>query len=104
MVDFPGIFKKFQDLNVAIVGDVMLDTYWFGSVDRISPEGPVPIVALHHKEIRIGGAGNVALNIVSLGASASLFTVIGNDDEGQQLTGLLKEKNIDTSFIVESAE
>jgi bifunctional ADP-heptose synthase (sugar kinase/adenylyltransferase) len=62
-----------KTLNVAIIGDVMLDTYMWGNVNRISPEAPVPIVALQNKEYRIGGAGNVALNTIALGANTSIF-------------------------------
>jgi bifunctional ADP-heptose synthase (sugar kinase/adenylyltransferase) len=71
MTNFESLFKDFSSLRVGVVGDVMLDTYWWGNVERISPEAPVPIVALHHREQRIGGAGNVALNAVSLGAETS---------------------------------
>ncbi|TDH27835.1 carbohydrate kinase [Segetibacter sp. 3557_3] len=102
MHDFHEIFNRFLNLKVAVIGDVMLDTYWFGTVDRISPEGPVPIVDLKNREVRIGGAGNVALNIVALGASASLFSVIGKDEEGRQLTTLFKENQIDTNYLVAS--
>ena len=59
---FDQLFERFRDIKVGVIGDVMLDTYMWGRVDRISPEAPVPVVALQHKEFRIGGAGNVALN------------------------------------------
>ena len=59
-MDFVKLFSRFNSIKVAIVGDVMLDTYWWGSVDRISPEAPVPVVALQRKELRVGGAANVA--------------------------------------------
>ena len=89
-------------MKVAVVGDIMLDTYWWGNVDRISPEAPVPVVVLDKKELRIGGAGNVALNTASLGATTALFSVIGNDDEGRQLLSLLKKNNILTDHIIVS--
>jgi rfaE bifunctional protein kinase chain/domain len=101
-MDFDKLFHDFTQLKVAVVGDVMLDTYWWGNVDRISPEAPVPVVALHKKEHRIGGAGNVALNIASLGASVSLISVLGKDDDGEQLTGLLRQHNIGTKYLVHS--
>ncbi|MEO6188354.1 MAG: PfkB family carbohydrate kinase [Ginsengibacter sp.] len=100
--DFDEIFAGISKLKVAVIGDVMLDTYWWGSVERISPEAPVPIVAVREKEKRIGGAGNVALNVQSLGATAAVLTIVGDDEDGVQLKQLLKEKNIDTRYILES--
>lgn len=101
-MDFDKLFHDFKQLKVAVVGDVMLDTYWWGNVDRISPEAPVPVVALHKKEHRIGGAGNVALNIASMGAAVSLISVLGKDDDGERLTGLLQQNNISTQYLVHS--
>ncbi len=89
-------------MKVAVVGDIMLDTYWWGNVDRISPEAPVPVVVLDEKELRIGGAGNVALNTVALGTPTVLFSVIGNDDDGKTLLSLLERNNIQTANIVVS--
>ena len=80
----------------------MLDTYWWGNVERISPEAPVPVVVLDEKELRIGGAANVALNTVALGAQTVLFSVIGNDDDGRALISLLQKNNIKTNRIVVS--
>jgi rfaE bifunctional protein kinase chain/domain len=82
----------------------MLDTYWWGKVDRISPEAPVPVVVVTNREQRIGGAGNVALNVQALGATVHVITVLGDDGDGHQLTRLLKEKNINTGYLVKSAE
>ncbi|NNV57923.1 bifunctional heptose 7-phosphate kinase/heptose 1-phosphate adenyltransferase [Limnovirga soli] len=104
MFNFEKLFNDFSSLKVAVVGDVMLDTYWWGSVDRISPEAPVPIVAMHKKEQRIGGAGNVALNTISLGAETTLFSVIGNDADADILLSLLQQENIDVQFILKSKE
>ena len=101
-MDFDKLFHQFTQLKVAVIGDVMLDTYWWGRVDRISPEAPVPVVAVSKKEQRIGGAGNVALNIASLGASVSMISVLGKDDDGTQLTKLLDENNINTQYLVQS--
>lgn len=102
--NFDKLFSDFSSLKVAVVGDVMLDTYWWGGVDRISPEAPVPVVSLHHKEQRIGGAGNVALNTASLGAETTLFTVTGDDNEADVLLSLLQQQHIDAKYIVRSSE
>jgi len=103
-VDLDKLFSDISKLKVAVIGDVMLDTYWWGTVDRISPEGPVPVVAVTKKEQRIGGAGNVALNAAALGADVVLISVLGNDDEGRQLTEILKSNKIDTSFMLSFEE
>src|SRR6476469_1456204 len=102
MRDLEKLFSAFSSTKVAIVGDVMLDTYWWGNVERISPEAPVPVVVLDQKELRIGGAGNVALNTAALGASTIVFSVIGNDDDGKSLINLLQRNNIDCSYVVAS--
>jgi rfaE bifunctional protein kinase chain/domain len=102
MPDFKQLFTAFSSSTVAIVGDVMLDTYWWGSVERISPEAPVPVVVLDRKELRMGGAGNVALNTAALGASTVVFSVIGNDDDGRSLINLLEKNDIDCSHVVVS--
>lgn len=104
MHDFSKLLSSFAHIKVAVIGDVMLDTYWWGHVERISPEAPVPVVALSKKEHRIGGAGNVALNTVALGAPTVLFSVIGKDDDGKLLTALLEEKGIVTEHIVQSEQ
>jgi rfaE bifunctional protein kinase chain/domain len=101
-MDFDKLFHHFTQLKVAVIGDVMLDTYWWGNVDRISPEAPVPVVAVTKKEQRIGGAGNVALNIASLGATVHMLSVLGKDEDGEQLTGLLHQNNINTKYLVHS--
>jgi len=82
--------------HVLVVGDVMLDRYWYGAVDRISPEAPVPVVRVTSEEERLGGCGNVAFNVVSLGAQASLPSVVGDDDNGQRLRRLLDTSGIQT--------
>ncbi len=80
----------------------MLDTYWWGDTNRISPEAPVPVVAVKGKEYRIGGAGNVALNLRSLGARVSMHTVTGTDEDGLLLEIMMKEKGIDTTSVWKS--
>ena len=101
-MNFELLFSCFPSIKVAIVGDVMLDTYWWGNVDRISPEAPVPVVALKRKELRVGGAANVALNVVSLGAQTTVISVIGNDEDGRELVRLLNENQINTDHILQS--
>ena len=81
--------------KILVVGDVMLDRYWYGSVERISPEAPVPIVQVDKEEDRIGAAANVAYNIVSLGAKASLLSVIGDDSVGRELQQLIADSGIE---------
>ena len=85
----------FTSSRVLILGDLMLDRYWQGQTARISPEAPVPVVLVDEQTARIGGAGNVALNVTSLGASAALFGVIGRDEQGEELARLLAESRID---------
>src|SRR5476651_1980307 len=85
---------KFQRARVLVVGDAMLDRYWFGSVDRISPEAPVPVVRISREEEHLGGAANVALNIKSLGAQASLMTVVGTDEPAGKLRKLLAQHGV----------
>ena len=89
-------------VHVVVVGDVMLDNYWWGHVERISPEAPVPIVALNRRESRLGGAANVALNCRALGAKVTLASVVGDDSEGGTLIKLANEAGIDSSLIMQS--
>ncbi len=103
-MDFQQLFNDFANIKVAVIGDVMLDTYWWGKVDRISPEAPVPVVAVTKRDQRIGGAGNVALNLVSLGAHVNVLTVLGKDDDGEQLTTLFNQNNIGAKYIVTSTD
>ena len=98
-MNFDQLFAELANIKIAVVGDVMLDSYMWGHVERISPEAPVPIVALDKKEYRIGGAGNVALNTVALGATTHIFSVIGNDDEGELLEQLFAESGIHTHLV-----
>ena len=85
-----------QAARVLVVGDAMLDRYWFGSVDRISPEAPVPIVRVTREEERLGGAANVALNVKTLGAQCTLLTVVGEDEPARILRRLLEEQGVTT--------
>lgn len=87
-----------RQARILIVGDVMLDRYWFGDVSRISPEAPVPVVKVEKSEERPGGAANVARNIAALGAQAALLSVVGADEAGASLARLLAEARIDASL------
>lgn len=99
---YDELFSRFGGIKVGVVGDVMLDTYMWGKVDRISPEAPVPIVALDHEDYRIGGAGNVALNAAALGARVSMLSVMGDDKDGKLLKSMFGEKGIQTDFLLSS--
>lgn len=100
--DIPAIFEAFKNATVLVVGDVMMDVYLFGKVDRISPEAPVPVVELQKEELRLGGAANVALNLKALGARAMLCSVIGEDSEAYELEGLMKDEGLTTGFMFHS--
>src|SRR5215467_3705443 len=93
--DFSGAVRK---TRLLIVGDVMLDRYWFGEVERISPEAPVPVVKIARSEERPGGAANVARNAAALGASLTLLSVIGADEPGAVLERLLAADQVRTLF------
>jgi rfaE bifunctional protein kinase chain/domain len=103
-MDFIELFKSFSSMKIGVIGDMMLDAYWWGNVERISPEAPVPVVTVDKKEYRIGGAGNVALNLASLGAGVAVFSFIGEDDDGKILTGLLQEKKIEVEYLLRTGE
>jgi rfaE bifunctional protein kinase chain/domain len=103
-MDFQQLFQDFTQIRVAVLGDVMLDTYWWGQVDRISPEAPVPVVALNKKEYRIGGAGNVALNTASLGAQTTMISIIGDDADGAMLTDMLHKAGIGVQTMLRTTE
>ncbi len=95
---FSAFRDRVKSTCVLIVGDVMLDRYWFGDVERISPEAPVPVVKIARTEERPGGAANVARNAAALGAKATLLSVTGDDEPGRALEALLKSEPIKTSF------
>lgn len=90
---------EFDQSKVLVVGDLMLDSYWFGQTARISPEAPVPVVNVKQSEFRAGGAANVAMNIKSLGATPHLMGFVGKDENATKLTQLLDENKINTNFI-----
>lgn len=95
-----SIFEKFNQLNVIVIGDVMIDAYLWGKVERISPEAPVPIVALKHRESRLGGAANVALNVQSLGATPYLVSAIGEGPRADEFLQLMDEQGLPKDGIV----
>ena len=102
MTNIKDTFKSFSNINVLIIGDVMIDAYMWGNVNRISPEAPVPIVAINKKENRLGGAANVALNIQAMGANPILCSVIGDDDGAKTFLNLLKRQKLSTKGIFKS--
>ena len=90
--------EQLAQAKVLVVGDVMLDRYWYGAVDRISPEAPVPVVRITREENRLGGCANVAFNAVSVGAQASLLSVVGDDEASHLLQDLIAKSGITTYF------
>jgi D-glycero-beta-D-manno-heptose-7-phosphate kinase len=101
-VNYKDLFDKFIGLRILVIGDVMLDAYVMGKVNRISPEAPVPIVSLENEDARIGGAGNVALNLLALEAKPIICGVIGEDSSGDKLLNLFEKNGILTDGLVKS--
>ena len=99
-MNFNQIVSDFTNKRILVIGDVMIDAYMLGSVNRISPEAPVPIVSLKKEEERLGGAANVAINLVALGAQVTLCSVVGNDKSGLLLLDLLEEHSISDKGVV----
>lgn len=99
-VSIPSL--SFENARILIVGDVMLDRYWFGEVNRISPEAPVPVVRIERRDERLGGAANVARNAAALGAKLGLMGVVGDDEAGQVVESLLSESHV-TSHLSRDA-
>ncbi|MEL6535251.1 MAG: bifunctional ADP-heptose synthase [Bacteroidota bacterium] len=96
------VFHAFTELRALIIGDVMLDSYVWGSADRISPEAPVPVVKVNRREFRLGGAANVALNLQALGAKPVLCSIIGDDLPGREFVELLRSQKISAEGIIQS--
>ncbi|MFC2101917.1 bifunctional heptose 7-phosphate kinase/heptose 1-phosphate adenyltransferase [Bacteroidota bacterium] len=101
---YTQLFRDFDQQKIMIIGDVMVDSYLWGKVDRISPEAPIPIVALKKRENRMGGAANVALNVKALGSEPILCSVIGRDEKGDQFLNLLEQSSVRQDGIVRSRE
>lgn len=102
IIDVNNLVPSFERVKALIVGDIMVDSYLWGKVERISPEAPVPIVAVTRRENRLGGAANVALNIKSLQAEPYLCSVIGNDQKGDEFLGILEQSGMSSEGIVRS--
>lgn len=98
------VFEAFNTLRVLVIGDVMLDSYVWGKVERISPEAPVPVVNVSRREYRLGGAGNVLLNVQALGAEAIVCSVIGTDSSGDLLENSLSTKGLNCDGLIRSDE
>ncbi len=104
-MDKQGLHKLFDDmqqLHVVVIGDVMLDNYRWGVVERMSPEAPVPIVTVKKRDNRLGGAANVALNCIALGAKVTLASIVGDDNDGLILEQLANDAGIDTTLLIKS--
>ncbi|MGD9383382.1 MAG: PfkB family carbohydrate kinase, partial [Desulfobacterales bacterium] len=97
----PIDISKFDRCHLLVVGDLMLDEYLWGDVDRISPEAPVQVVSVNNEDFALGGAGNVVNNIVALGAKVSVLGVIGKGRNGQLLLNKFNELGVDTAGIIE---
>jgi len=95
--------NQFSSIKTLVVGDVMLDRYWFGNVDRISPEAPVPVLAVTGEESRAGGAANVAHNLLALGAQSNLLSVVGNDDAGREIEKIIASYGAKTTLKIDES-
>ena len=97
-----NLLDALNSVKILVVGDVMLDQYWFGDVNRISPEAPVPIVKVNRSQIRCGGAANVAINAATLGVDSILLSVVGNDEAGKNLQNLVEnQQNLTPIFHID---
>jgi rfaE bifunctional protein kinase chain/domain len=102
--DISALFDRMSNLRVMIIGDVMIDSYMWGNVERMSPEAPVPVVEIVKKEARLGGAANVALNVMSMGATPFICSVVGNDAKGKLFTERLEERSFSSRGMVFSED
>src|SRR5947209_11168354 len=96
-----AIIERFNGRRIAVLGDVMLDRYLWGRVERISPEAPVPVVEVERESCSLGGAGNVAANLCALGAQVVLFAVTGDDEPGRTLRQELRRRQVDLAAVIE---
>ena len=92
-------FPDFSSSSILVVGDIMLDTYWYGDVVRVSPEAPVPVTKVSREEVRIGGAGNVAINASSLGASTTFLGIVGDDEEASTMHSILSQYSVEPLLL-----
>ncbi|MFK7807633.1 MAG: bifunctional heptose 7-phosphate kinase/heptose 1-phosphate adenyltransferase [Saprospiraceae bacterium] len=102
-MNFTKVFKSFNQLKVLVVGDVMIDAYTWGKVERVSPEAPVPVLNWQREEHRLGGAANVALNLKALGVDVRLCAIVGKDDNGKLFKKLMRQENLSVKSIGQSA-
>src|ERR1044071_7577547 len=98
--DLRALLERARGRSVLILGDLMLDHFVIGRVDRISPEAPVPVVQFDHESYRLGGAANVAANVAALGGAVEIAGLVGNDPEGSRLVAELREAGIGTAAVV----
>src|SRR5690554_4268530 len=98
------LFEEFKKKKIIVLGDVMIDAYLSGKVDRVSSEAPVPIVNFSKREERLGSAANVALNLISLGAQVAMASLIGEDQHAQTMLLLFDEKSISTSGLIRTKD
>lgn len=103
-MDTLSVINNFEKQRIIVIGDVMLDRFIAGTVSRISPEAPVPVLTAQDERVSIGGAGNVAANLTSLGACVKIFGIIGKDDSGNKLSQLLKQTEIDSNGLISDPE
>lgn len=94
---------SFSHIKALVVGDVMLDRYWFGSVNRISPEAPVPVLSVNQEETRAGGAANVAHNLMALGSRCTLLSAVGDDETGREIADIVKSYGADSSLLIDQS-
>ena len=99
-----SLFSSFKEKHIVVLGDVMIDAYLKGKVNRVSPEAPVPIVNFTGREERLGGAANVALNLLSLGSKVTMASVVGDDSEASTLLSLMKGSGIQTTGIIQESD
>ncbi|MDG1262500.1 MAG: bifunctional ADP-heptose synthase [Flavobacteriales bacterium] len=102
--EFEALFERFNGKKVLVIGDVMIDAYYWGKVDRISPEAPVPVVQIDERENRLGGAANVALNVMTMGAIPIICAVVGQDEKGLLFDELLEKRGFTSEGIYKSTD
>jgi D-glycero-beta-D-manno-heptose-7-phosphate kinase len=93
------LFDQFEKITAIVIGDAMVDSYYWGKVERVSPEAPIPIVSVTKKENRLGGAANVSLNLQALGATPLLFSVVGDDEKGRRFRKMMEKNNLNSEGI-----
>lgn len=99
MTNPEDLFKSFKGTKVLLVGDLMVDSYMWGTIERMSPEAPVPVVHITQKDSRLGGAGNVAINCKAMGANVLPVGYIGDDDAGKRIATIFEEENLSTTGL-----